>query len=60
MTVYLTSPTVTIDQTPYERPTGASTINFTVVFGEPVTDFTSEDVTITYSRPGTLVAIVSR
>ena len=41
------------------RPTTTSPINFTVVFSEAVSDFTSEDVTITSSRPGTLVAIVT-
>ena len=59
VTVHVTSPTVTIDQANYERPTSATPINFTIVFGELVSDFTSEDVTVTYSRPGTLVAIVT-
>jgi cyclophilin family peptidyl-prolyl cis-trans isomerase len=59
VTMYITQPTVTIDQASYARPTTTSPINFTVVFSEPVSDFTSQDVTITYSRPGTLVAIVT-
>ena len=41
-----TRPTVTINQAAAQAdPTGASPINFTVVFSEPVTGFTSADVT---------------
>src|SRR2546422_5887665 len=42
-----TAPTVTINQAAGQTdPTNASPINFTVAFSEPVTGFTSADVTI--------------
>jgi hypothetical protein len=42
-----TRPTVTINQAAGQAdPTNASPINFTVVFSEPVTDFTAADVTL--------------
>ncbi len=41
------APTVTINQASAQAdPTNASPINFTVVFSEPVTDFTNSDVTL--------------
>ena len=46
-TVDVTPPTVTIEQAAAQAdPTGSSPINFTVVFSEPVSDFTSSDVTL--------------
>jgi cyclophilin family peptidyl-prolyl cis-trans isomerase len=43
----LVAPTVTIDQASTQAdPTSSSTINFTVVFSEKVTDFATGDVTI--------------
>ncbi|MGC8862607.1 MAG: beta strand repeat-containing protein, partial [Armatimonadota bacterium] len=43
----ITGPSVTVNQAAGQSdPTNASPINFTVVFSEPVSDFTSEDVTI--------------
>ncbi len=54
-----TRPTVTIDEANYQRPTTTAPINFTVVFSKPVSDFTSEDVTMTCSRSDTLVAVVT-
>ncbi len=43
----VTSPTVTIDQAIGQLdPTNASPINFTVVFSEPVSNFTTGDVTL--------------
>jgi cyclophilin family peptidyl-prolyl cis-trans isomerase len=59
VSVDTTRPTVTVDMVNYERPTSAATINFAVVFSEPVTSFTSADVTIGYTRPETLTAIVT-
>ncbi|HQG03740.1 MAG TPA: Ig-like domain-containing protein, partial [Thermoleophilia bacterium] len=42
-----TAPTVTINQAPGQAdPTNRSPISFTVTFSEPVTGFTSEDVTL--------------
>src|ERR671920_36512 len=42
-----TAPTVTVNQAAGQAdPTNASSINFTVVFSEPVTGFTSADVAL--------------
>ena len=42
-----TPPTVTINQAAnQDDPTQSAAINFTVVFSEPVTDFTADDVTL--------------
>lgn len=52
----LTSPTVTINQAAGQvDPTNSSSINFTVVFSEPVTGFATGDVTITGSASGAKV-----
>jgi hypothetical protein len=55
------APTVTINQAAGQAdPTNASPINFTVVFSEPVTDFTGSDVSFAGSAVGgTLVANVT-
>ncbi len=53
-------PSVTIDQAVGQPdPTNVSPIVFTAVFTEPVTGFTSSDVTLTDSRAGTLTAVVT-
>ena len=56
-----TAPTVTINQAFGQAdPTGASSIEFTVVFSEPVTGFTDGDVNFTGSTAGgTLAAAVT-
>jgi len=60
VTVDNIAPTVTINQAAGQAdPTSASPINFTVVFSEPVTDFTSADVTITGSAGGTKTVVVT-
>lgn len=60
VTVDLASPTVTIDQAAGQAdPSNGSTINFTVVFSEPVTAFATGDVTITGTTSGTKVATVT-
>ena len=46
------NPTVTIDQATAQATRRSSPINFTVVFSEPVSDFTTGDVTLTGTRPG--------
>jgi predicted outer membrane repeat protein len=54
-----TGPGVTIDQAAAQAdPTGDSTIHFTVVFSEPVSGFTGEDVALTGSA-GATNAVVS-
>jgi hypothetical protein len=52
---------VTIDQASAQQdPAEAGPIHFTVVFSEPVSDFTSEDVSLAGSTaPGTLTAVVT-
>ena len=46
-------PSVTVNQAASQAdPTNASTINFTVVFSEPVTGFTSADVTLSGTAVG--------
>ena len=53
-------PSVTINQAVGQPdPTNVSPIVFTAVFTEPVTGFTSGDVTLTDSRAGTLIAVVT-
>ncbi len=53
-TVDRTAPTVTINQASGQAdPANASPINFTVVFIEPVTGFTGEDVIISGTAAGT-------
>ncbi|MGC3960035.1 MAG: sulfatase-like hydrolase/transferase [Verrucomicrobiota bacterium] len=53
------APTVTINQAAGQAdPTGDSPINFTVVFSEPVTGFTTGDVTLT-GTAGATTAIVT-
>ncbi len=56
-----TPPTVTIDQAATQGdPTGAAVVDFTVIFSEPVADFTAGGVTLTDSTaPGTLAATVT-
>ena len=55
-----TQPTVTIDQAVSQAdPTSTGPINFTVVFSEPVADFTDGDVTLTGTAPGTLIGVVT-
>jgi hypothetical protein len=55
-----TEPTVTINQaTGQADPTNASSINFTVVFSEPVSGFLSNDLTLDGTAPGTKTALVS-
>ncbi len=49
-------PTVTINQVGPD-PTNASTINFTVVFSEPVTGFTSSDVVLSGTAGATTAVI---
>ncbi|MFY0600066.1 MAG: gliding motility-associated C-terminal domain-containing protein [Cyclobacteriaceae bacterium] len=52
--------TVTINQASGQAdPTNASPINFTVVFNAAVTDFTTGDVTLSSTGPGTLVGTVT-
>jgi len=56
----LTSPTVTINQAAGQSdPTNSASINFTVVFSEPVTGFATGDVTITGTTTGTKVGTVT-
>ena len=60
VTYNTTNPTVTINQaTGQADPTNSSPINFTVVFSEPVTDFSTSDVTLSGTVPGTLVGTVT-
>ena len=55
-----TPPGVTINQAAAQAdPTAASPVNFTVVFTESVADFTSADVTLGGTAPGTLAAAVT-
>ena len=55
-----TAPTVTINQaTGQADPTGGSPINFTVVFSEAVSGFTSADVTIGGTAGGTKTVTVT-
>ncbi len=60
VTYDVTPPTVTINQASGQAdPTGASPINFTVVFSEPVSDFAAGDVTFSGTAPGTLMGTVT-
>ncbi len=55
-----TAPTVTINQAATQNdPTTAAPISFTAVFSEPVTGFTSADVTITGTADGTKAVTIS-
>ena len=55
-----TRPTVTVNQAAGQTdPTNASPANFTVVFSEPVTGFTSDDVAIAGTAGGTRTPAVS-
>ena len=55
----ITGPTVTVNKASGQSdPTNTSPVNFTVVFSEPVTDFTSEDITIE-GTAGATTAVVS-
>jgi cyclophilin family peptidyl-prolyl cis-trans isomerase len=59
VTVDVTRPTVTVTQMNPAYPTSTLPIVFTIVFSEPVTDFTLEDVSITCSRNDTLTTVMS-
>ena len=55
-----TAPTVTVNQAEGQAdPAAAGPIHFTVVFGEPVTGFTSSDVTIGGTAGGTKTATIT-
>ena len=58
---YDTTPlTVTIEQAATQAdPTSGSPIRFTVLFSEPVADFTTGDVTVEGSAPGNKAAVVT-
>ena len=59
MTIY-TALDVTINQTAAQAdPTGTSPINFTAVFSNPVSNFTSGDVTITGTAGGSKTVVVT-
>ena len=59
-TVDTTHPTVTITKASGQSdPTSGTTINFTVIFSEPVTGFTTGKVTLAGTAPGTLVGAVT-
>ena len=59
VTYDITAPTVTINQAAAQAdPTGASPINFTVIFSETVTGFTNADVTMT-GTAGAATAVVT-
>ena len=52
------APAVTINQAAAQAdPTGASPINFTVVFSEPVTDFATGDVTLSGTAGATTATV---
>ncbi len=56
----VTAPTLTINQAAGQTdPSNATTVNFAVVFSEPVTDFTSIDVTVGGTAAGTKVVTVT-
>ena len=53
-------PTVTLSQALTQSdPTNAPSINFTASFSVPVTDFTTGDVTLSGTAPGTMIATVT-
>ncbi|HEX7085876.1 MAG TPA: Ig-like domain-containing protein [Vicinamibacterales bacterium] len=59
VTYDITPPEVTVNQAVGQAdPTNASPINFTVVFSEPVSDFTSADVTLS-GTAGATTAVVT-
>ena len=54
VTILTTAPTVTVSQAATQNdPTGVSPINFTVIFSSAATGFTSGDVTVGGTAPGT-------
>jgi subtilisin-like proprotein convertase family protein len=54
------NPTVSINQSAAQSdPTSLQPINFTVVFDQPVTGFTTGDVVITGTASGTLLSVVT-
>jgi hypothetical protein len=60
VTVVNTRPSVTVNQAAGQAdPSNASTINFAAVFSETVTDFTSNDVTVGGTAPGTTTVVVT-
>jgi hypothetical protein len=60
VTYDVTPPTVTIDQASTQLdPTNRASIWFTVVFSESVVGFAADDVSLSGTAPGTLVASVS-
>ena len=60
VTYETTAPTETINQAASQAdPTNSSTINFTVVFSEPVTGFATGDVNLTGTAAGTLTGTVT-
>jgi VCBS repeat-containing protein len=55
-----TAPSVTVNQASGQAdPTGSLPIRFSVVFSEPVTGFTNDDVTVGGTAPGTPSVVVS-
>ena len=60
ITIDTTPPAVTINQAAGQAdPTATSPINFTVVFSEPVTDFSTGEVTLSGTAGGSLAAAVT-
>ena len=60
VTLDIVAPTVTIDQASGQAdPTNGSTIDFTVVFSEPVTGFVTDDVTLSGTAAGSLTGSVT-
>ena len=60
VTYDITAPRVTINQAARQAdPTNRSPIHFTVIFDEPVTNFTTGDVTISGTAPGVMVGTVT-
>jgi hypothetical protein len=58
VTYDITAPTVTINQAASQAdPTGASPINFTVIFSEPVTGLTGADVVLTGTAGATTAVL---
>jgi hypothetical protein len=60
VTVNNTRPGVTVDQAAGQAdPINAAPINFAAVFSDTVTDFTSTDVTVAGTAPGTTTVVVT-
>ena len=56
----VTGPTVTISRAlGQQNPTSASPINFTVVFSEPVTDFSPDDVVLSGAAGATAASVTT-